>query len=280
MLTDKQKAMLLPTNDLIFKEIYGKEGSEHITEDFIKAFLDLDVKIEKLEDSEPLDIDNINDKAGILDILVTTKVGTKINLEMQVGNLIGVEEKFSYYALELFVKNIRKGMEYNKVDKTIAVMILKDDYIKYREYDKYRLSWKLREETYTNLVLTEKLELCIISLEKIKKKVALGEISDKDKIAIWTKFLLTPKALKEEEMADNQEIKEANEKYNGMLEDEKTSLLAFKRHLDMMEKNSLKSFGKEEAQKEIAKKLLEREMPISDIIEITGLTEEEIEELK
>lgn len=280
MLTDEQKAMLLPTNDLIFKEIYGKEGSEKITEAFIKAFLDLDVKIDKLEDSEPLDIDNINDKAGILDILVTTKTGTKINLEMQVGNLIGIEEKFSYYGLELFVKNIKKGMEYNKVDKTIAVMILKDDYIKYRNYDKYRLSWKLREEDYTHLVLTERLELCIISLEKIKKKVASGEISDKDKIAIWTKFLLTPKALKEEEMDENQEIKEANEKYNGMLEDEKTSLLAFKRHLDMMERNSLKSYGREEAQKEIAKKMLDDNEPIEKIIKFTGLTKEEIEKLK
>ena len=28
--------VLLPTNDLIFKTIYGKEGSESITEDFIK----------------------------------------------------------------------------------------------------------------------------------------------------------------------------------------------------------------------------------------------------
>ncbi len=75
--------VLLPTNDLIFKTIYGKEGSESITEDFIKAFLDLEVKIEKLEDSEPLDIDLTSEKLGILDVLATTSDGTRINLEMQ-----------------------------------------------------------------------------------------------------------------------------------------------------------------------------------------------------
>ena len=175
--------VLLPTNDLIFKTIYGKEGSESITEDFIKAFLDLEVKIEKLEDSEPLDIDLTSEKLGILDVLATTSDGTRINLEMQVGNYANIEEKFSFYGMEIFVENVQKGKKYKDIDKTISVMILKDDYIKYREYAKHVLRWKLREEEYHDLILTDKLELCIISLEKIKKKIATGEIADNEKIA-------------------------------------------------------------------------------------------------
>lgn len=280
MLSKEQKALLLPTNDLIFKEIYGKEGNEQITEAFIKAFLDLDIKIDKLEASEPLDIDNIDDKAGILDILVTTKGGTKINLEMQVGTYEGIEEKFCFYGLELFVKSVKKGMQYKEVDKTMAIMILKEDYVKYNNFEEYKLTWHLREEKYHDLILTDKLELCIISLEKIRKKIANGEISDKEKIAIWTKFLLTPKELKEEEMNENKEVKEANEKYNEMLEDEQKSLLAFKRHLDQMERNSLLNNGVQKGKKEVAKKMLIKNKPIEEIIEFTGLTKEEIENLK
>ncbi|MFG6318959.1 MAG: Rpn family recombination-promoting nuclease/putative transposase [Clostridia bacterium] len=276
--------VLLPTNDLIFKTIYGKEGSESITEDFIKAFLDLEVKIEKLEDSEPLDIDLTSEKLGILDVLATTSDGTRINLEMQVGNYANIEEKFSFYGMEIFVENVQKGKKYKDIDKTISVMILKDDYIKYREYAKHVLRWKLREEEYHDLILTDKLELCIISLEKIKKKIATGEIADNEKIAIWTKFLLTPNEIKEEEMSENEEVKKANEKYNEMLEDEKARRWAFKRHLIMMERNSLKSDGIEEgeekAKKEIAKKLLNEKIDIEIIIKTTGLTKEEIEKLK
>lgn len=276
--------VLLPTNDLIFKTIYGKEGSESITEDFIKAFLDLEVKIEKLEDSEPLDIDLTSEKLGILDVLATTSDGTRINLEMQVGNYANIEEKFSFYGMEIFVENVQKGKKYKDIDKTISVMILKDDYIKYREYAKHVLRWKLREEEYHDLILTDKLELCIISLEKIKKKNATGEIADNEKIAIWTKFLLTPNEIKEEEMSENEEVKKANEKYNEMLEDEKARRWAFKRHLIMMERNSLKSDGIEEgeekAKKEIAKKLLNEKIDIEIIIKTTGLTKEEIEKLK
>ena len=112
--------VLLPTNDLIFKTIYGKEGSESITEDFIKAFLDLEVKIEKLEDSEPLDIDLTSEKLGILDVLATTSDGTRINLEMQVGNYANIEEKFSFYGMEIFVENVQKGKKYKDIDKTIS----------------------------------------------------------------------------------------------------------------------------------------------------------------
>lgn len=281
ILSEEQKReALLPTNDLLFKRIYGKEGSEKITEDFIKAFLGLDVIIEKLQDSKTLDINSIDKKAGVLDVLVTNKDGTKINLEMQVGNYTNVEERFCFYGFELFTEQFQKGVQYNEASKTIGVLILKGDYSKYKGYEDYILSWKLREEKYHDLILTDKLELCIISLEKIKKKVVNGEISDKDKIAIWTKFLLTPQALKEEEMNENKEVKEAYDKYNEMIDDVEVRRAAFKRQLDIMEKHAAKQDGINETRKEIAKNMLEANEPIDKIIKFTGLTKEEIEKLK
>lgn len=292
MTENLEKEALLPTNDLIFKGIYGKEGSERITEDFIKAFLGLDIKIEKLEDSEPLDINAIDKKAGVLDVLVTNKDGSKVNLEMQINNLVGVEERFAFYGFELFTEQFRKGKIYTDAKKTIGILILKNDYSRFKNYEDHILTWHLREKKYHDLILTDKVELCIISLEKIKKKIANGEISDKEKISIWTKFLLTPQELKEDELEDNKEVKEANEKYNEILEDDKTRRLAVKRHLALMEmaaaeddgfqkgKEEGTTKGRNEAQREIAKKLLKKGMDIEEIVEISGLTKEEIEKLK
>ena len=288
MSNEKEKTVeseaLRPTNDLLFKRIYGKEGSEQITEAFIKAFLGLEVTIEKLEDSEPLDITSVDTKAGVLDVLATEKNGTKIDIEMQVDNYTGVEERFAFYGLELFTEQFKKGGIYTQANKTIGILILKGDYSKYAKYKDYMLTWQLREKKYHDLILTDKIELCIISLEKIKKRIASGEISDKEKIAIWTKFLLTPQALKEEEMDANKEIKEANEKYQEMIADDETRRLAVKRHLALMEmaaaKNDGYQEGKEDRNKEIAKKMLAKNKPIEEIMEFTELTKEEIEKLK
>ena len=288
MSNEKEKAVeneaLRPTNDLLFKRIYGKEGSEQITEAFIKAFLGLEVKIEKLEDSEPLDISSVDTKAGVLDVLATEQNGTKIDIEIQVNNYTGVEERFAFYGLELFTEQFKKGGIYTQANKTIGILILKGDYSKYAKYKDYMLTWQLREKKYHDLILTDKIELCIISLEKIKKKIASGEISDKEKIAIWTKFLLTPQALKEEEMDANKEIKEANEKYQEMIADDETRRLAVKRHLALMEmaaaKNDGYQEGKDDRNKEIAKNMLNEKCDIELIIKVTGLTKEEIEKLK
>lgn len=277
---DKAKKILLPTNDFIFKGIYGKKGSERITEAFIKAFLDLEVTIDKLEDSKALDIESVEKKASILDVLLTNKDGSKINLEMQVGNYSNLEERFCFYGLELFTEQYKSGMKYEDVNKVLCVIILKDDYAKYSNFDKYKMSWQFREEDYHDLILTDKIEFCIISLEKIKKKIANGEISDKEKITIWTKFLLTPQKLKEEEMEENQEVKQANEKYNEMLGDDNTRRLALKRQLALMEMDSARGDGIKEGKKEDAKNMLKENFDIETISRITGLTKEEIEQLK
>lgn len=277
---DKAKKILLPTNDFIFKGIYGKKGSERITEAFIKAFLDLEVTIDKLEDSKTLDIESVEKKASILDVLLTNKDGSKINLEMQVGNYSNLEERFCFYGLELFTEQYKSGMKYEDVNKVLCVIILKDDYAKYANFDKYKMSWRFREEDYHDLILTDKIEFCIISLGKIKKKIANGEISDKEKIAIWTKFLLTPQELKEEEMEENQEIKQANEKYNEMLGDDDTRRLALKRQLALMEMDSARDDGIQEGKKEVAKNMLKENYDIETVSRITGLSKEEIEKLK
>ena len=84
-------------------------------------------------------------------------------------------------------------------------------------------------------------------------------------------------------MDANKEIKEANEKYQEMIADDETRRLAVKRHLALMEmaaaKNDGYQEGKNDRNKEIAKNMLKKGMNIEDIIDITGLTKEEIKKL-
>lgn len=325
---------LKPTNDYIFKKIYGSVGSEKITEEFIRAFLDLDIEIESIDTKKDAKTYIIDEEIGKFNVIATMKDGGKIDLEIQVGSYENIEEKLAKNGVNLFAKTNKNEIQFGSVKKVISVMIILDDYKKsdkYKEYEKqnkYRLKWNLMEENHHGLILTDKLEMYIISLNKIKSQIERGIINDKEKIAVWTKFLLNPKNLTEVEMQENSEIKEANKKYNDFIKNEYERENAFKRYEFLLKINYIKQSGIDEGyikgikrgkyigikegklfglkrglecgieegfeqgmdqgvkqgtkirEIEIAQKMLNKNIEIELIVEITGLTKEEIEKLK
>ncbi len=83
---------------------------------------------------------------------------------------------------------------------------------------------------------------------------------------------------------NNEKIVEADEFYNVLTGDKALKRLEEIRIKDEMEKGAAldkaMNDGKRENQKEVTKKMLELNMPIKQIMEISGLTEEEIEKIK
>ncbi len=310
---------LYPTNDWIFKRIYGRKGSEEITRHFIKAFLNLDIKVKDLNEEKNLETDIIDEKAGILDILVEAEDGTQIDLEMQVGNYKSIGIRLTKYASKIFSNSIKKGERYNEARKTIVVMFAQDEIDDFKEIPNYKLKWNFREETYHDLILTDRLEIVIISLEKIRKLVEIGKLDSKSKIALWTKFLLNPKEIEEEDMENNKEIKEAIDIYDNVTTDMGEINAAIRREMFLSDMATLKGEawdeglergreegikqgikegkikGRKEGRKEgieagkiegekqakikIARKMLEANKSIEEIMEYTELTKEEIENL-
>ena len=82
---------------------------------------------------------------------------------------------------------------------------------------------------------------------------------------------------------ENKEIKEAEERYNIFTGDEELKRLAEVRLMSQLDGASAKKVAREEGRKEerleIAKKMKSKNMPIEEIIELTGLTKEQIESL-
>ena len=89
----------------------------------------------------------------------------------------------------------------------------------------------------------------------------------------------------------NKEVKKAREVLYGKSKDEELERLAFLKERTIMEENTMRENAREEgieegeksgertSKLEIAKKMKNRKMPISDIVELTGLTSEEVEQL-
>ena len=164
------------------------------------------------------------------------------------------------------------------------------------------MRWKIIEENHPKTVLTNKFEIHILELEKVKEEYRKNK---ENKKAQWLLFLENPDMEEVEEiMGKNEEIKEAVVKVREMSEDEKLQRLADLREKAIMDEKAIyqagldngkeqgrsegeklgRSQGRKEGEtqaiKEITKKLLNHDMKIETIAEITGLTVEEIEKLK
>ena len=81
-------------------------------------------------------------------------------------------------------------------------------------------------------------------------------------------------------MKENPEIKEAVEIYNDVTSDMGEINAAIRRDMFLSDIASGKKRAVEEGIKKVAKKMLDANEPIDKIIQFTGLTKEEIEELK
>ena len=79
---------LKPTNDFVFKKLFGEEKNVDILKDLIQSILQ-ELQIAKVVVNKDVSLERklITDKLGILDVMATLNDNTKINIEMQVEDL-------------------------------------------------------------------------------------------------------------------------------------------------------------------------------------------------
>lgn len=115
---------------------------------------------------------------------------------------------------------------------------------------------------------------------------------NEEKLVLWSMFLLNPDAISDEELKENEDIRKAKEELNKIRQNEKEQRLAELRIKHILDQNSIRSSaydegfeegieeGKKKNQLEIAKKLKNSKMPTEQIIQITGLTEQEVKSIE
>ncbi|MBR0350713.1 MAG: PD-(D/E)XK nuclease family transposase, partial [Clostridia bacterium] len=174
-----------------------------------------------------------------------------------------------------------------------------DEKIKDLEDLECHTEWKIVEMKYKKKILTDKLEIHIIELEKLENDIN----SVSAELLNWLSFLQNPESERVKKcMESNKEIKEAKEKLEKISEDEKMQQLAWWSEKALLEENERKSEIKqiedgkkeledgkkeledgkkelEDGKKEFAKRLKDGGISIEEIIKYTHLTKEEIEKL-
>lgn len=273
-----------PKMDIVFQAIFGEVGSENITKDFLEKILKRKIEKISLDKNPILRRELKDDKLGVLDIVTELDGKEKCNIEMQLIDKNNIIERMLYYWSKMYTRQIKAGDDYNKLEKTIVILIA-DFNIKGLEEVEYHSTWKIIEtNSVKKLILTDKFELDIIELSKIK-----GRENEKDQLLDWLVFLENPESERvARKMEENENLKEAVEKLDRISEDEKMQRIIELREKAIRDEHAIYAKGLDdgvekgarEKQIEIAKKLLKLKVEMEIIIETTGLTKEEIEKLK
>ncbi len=156
--------IMKPTVDFCFKELMS---DKKVRQGFISALLDMPP--EEIADTNLLPTilpgEHADDKLGILDVLVSLRDGTQMDLEMQVIYFESWAERTLFYLGKMLTNQLHKGDPYSKMKKCIHVSILNfklfpDDE---KQYSRFHI-W----EDDRHIKYSDKLELHILELPKLK----------------------------------------------------------------------------------------------------------------
>ena len=303
-------------NDIIFKAFFSRKGNEEFLIDFLNALLG--IEIVKIDIKEEVNLEQLSkdEKGGRLDLQAKLNDGIIANIELQMQDFHNMEIRTTLYASKLMSREVRRGTDYQNIEKIIMISIL--GYNMFDEFkDEYIHKTAIVLDNHRDYNVMDSIEWWFIELQKKKKInpdmskkinqwIAFIDDEDKELIEMAEKNnKVLKKARKEityltgddevrrlaelrekwdlEYNASMQNAKKLGERIGteiGIKEGEKLGLeKGEKLGLEKGEKLG-KSIGLKEEKIRIAKKMIEKGNSIEDIIDITELTKEEIEEIK
>ena len=233
-----EKQLLNPKIDYVFKRIFGRVGNEEITAALIQAITKIKISDLKLDNSTILERDIIDDKIGILDIKGKIDNNINCNIEMQVADRKNAEKRIMFYWSKEYSSSIKKGQDYNKLEKTICILIIDYELKKLEKIPKYITKWNLREEDYGKFILTDVLELYIIELPKFTRCSGKEKYAELDE---WIKFIEKPGVIDMENT--NKEVKKAKEVLEEISQDEHERYLTELRQKYILDQKAIEDAG-------------------------------------
>lgn len=283
-----------PKTDFAFKKIFGSEQSKGILISFLNSILYPDVlKIQDLEILNPYQAPKIRGvKDTYLDVKARLNSGELVIIEMQVLNVEGFEKRILYNAAKAYSIQLGRGQSYSELNPVIALTIT--DFSMFAEIEDYLSRFILKEQSVLVDYPIAGLELVFVELPKFDRRLdELKTIAEK-----WIYFLCHAPDFEvvPESMGQVVEIQQAFEMANQAIlsKDELEELehqLIFiqdqKGAVTRATKEALKQGRKEgreegilENTRSIALNMLRKQLPLETIVEVTGLTIEEIEKIR
>ena len=290
---EKKEKLLIPKMDVVFRALF-REDTKDLLSKLISDVLKEEIKVVTTDKSRHVNIEEANEKLGIMDLRAELEGGKQCNIEIQLRPHKGENERILYYWADAYRRQIRVGEYYKKLKKTISIIILDHEIEELKGMEKLGIKWQIRDEESGKRVLTDRLEIVILEIPKAKRLYKRGE---RNEIIEWLMFMDNPNNKEVEEIMDyNKAIKKAAEELEQVSGDEHLRYIAELKLKGIMDEAAAMDYaeehgynegvkkgvkeGIEQTKIETVKKMLEEHIDKKIIMKVTGLREEEINKLE
>ena len=271
---NEKTKLLNPKIDVVFQALFGEQGSERITKAFLEKILNIEIDEIELNQNPILRREKVDGKQGVLDIIAKINKNQNVDIEMQISKKDNIKDRILYYWSRLYARSIKKAEDYDKLEKSIVILI-SDEKIEDLEDLDCHTEWKIVEMKNRKKILTDKLEIHIIELVKLENDTN----SVNKELLNWLSFLQNPESERVKKcMESNNEIKEAKEKLERISEDEKMQQLAWWSEKARLEENEKRK--QEERIRKRRERIRRRKQKIRRRKERIGRRKEEIRRRK
>ncbi len=301
-----------PRVDIAFKKLFGVEENKDLLISLINSIVSKEDQIVDVELLNPYNPQNFQkDKLSILDIKAKGHTGKRYNIEMQISDVADYDKRALFYWARLYTEQLSQNEKYSNLNKTIGIHIL--NFISIPSTEEYHNTFKLKNDK-NNVHHFKDIELHTIELIKFEDNKDKQAKNDKEDLVLllskiktsldrWAAFLSRvdllvnrklPKELNDpqiqkaldvlEVMNFSAQEREAYEAHLKWLRDEAGAVenalaKGLKKGLKRGLKEGLKE-GRKERDIKIAGNLLSLDIPINVIAKATGLTVQQIKEIK
>jgi len=271
--------------DFAFKKVFGSEGSKDILISFLNSlviFADGEI-IEDLTIVDPYQIPLIKGmKDTYVDVKARLSSGSTVIIEMQVLNVHGFEQRVLYNAAKSYSSQLVEGERYHMLNPVIAITIT--DFELFDDLPHYKTVFRLIEKQHL-IEYSGDIELIFIELPKFNKDATeLTDIIDQ-----WIYFVKNAGSLVciPETLSTSPAIVHAFDIANmaGLTPEEHEAQWK-RRDFIMLQRGSIeyaeklgRAEGREEERLANAGKMKQLGMAIEIIMQVTGLSREEVEKV-
>ncbi len=275
---------LSPRVDIAFKKIFGVEENKDLLISLINSIVEPYDHVSDVTLMNPYNLQSFRtDKLSIMDIKAKGHDGRLFNIEIQITDEGDYDKRALYYWAKMYSEQLRIGNEYEKLAKTIGIHIL--NFTSIIQSPRYHHRFTISDHV-NNLHYFNNFEMHTIELSKFSSNdEALTELVGKIRTSldIWMAFLTRNDLLIRDHLPpelNESHLKKALDVLHIMnFTDEERDAYEGRAKFLGLEASALRK-QKIEAQHEIVMKMIHKNVPDDLILDVTNLTQTELNTLK
>jgi len=284
------------TNDFVFRNIFGAKKNSALLLSLVNAVLQakgLEPVVSITPVSPFLPVHQLSQREGILDVQAVDASGRLYDLEIQVRNQKNYIKRSLFYLARMYGGQLSRGSEFEHLVPCISINFV--DFVLFPDDGLFHHFFSLREFDNPDEELSRDLTLHYLELPKLIAHFnGIGPVGD-DYLKILEKWLYLMKEIDNPEdtmvqkiISTTPELEKVQQEYDLFLTDEQLRWEALSHEMWLHDQASYRKEARDEGLAEgkaegfaestygMARKMRDKGFELPVIMELTGLSEEEI----